>query len=68
MRHSTPGFVDGDPEDDKEYLEPNRSLDGGRKSDAYYYGDDPDADPEDSNLSAFFAQMGTDERLDEVGM
>lgn len=60
--------ADGDPEDDQEYLEPNHSLETGRKSGAVLYGDDPDADPEDSNLSALFAEMGTEERLGELGM
>jgi hypothetical protein len=61
-------LTDGDPEDDKEFVEPNRSLDSGRKSAATYYGDDPDADPEDANLSALFAQLGAEERLEELGM
>ena len=60
-------LTDGDPDDDKEFLEPNHSLDG-RKSAATYYGDDPDADSEDANLSALFAQLGAEERLEELGM
>jgi hypothetical protein len=68
MQNPPPPPIDGDPEDDKEYLEPNRSLDTGRKSVSTYYGDDPDADPEDSNLSALFVEMGTEERLNELGM
>ncbi|HEX2613224.1 MAG TPA: hypothetical protein VHO02_06510 [Fibrobacteria bacterium] len=69
MRQSTPASTDEDSEDDdREFLEPNRSLDVGRKSAATFYGDDPDADPSDSNLSALFAEMGTEERLGELGM
>jgi hypothetical protein len=61
-------LADEESEDDKEFLEPNRSLDAGRKAAATFYGDDPDADPDDSNLSALFAEMGTEERLGELGM
>lgn len=68
VSHPPPPVVDGDPEDEKEHIEPNRSLETGRKSVSAFYGDDPDADPEDSNLSALFAEMGTEERLGELGM
>lgn len=65
MRPSTPPEED-DPEDDS--LDPNHSLETGRKSESAFYGDDPDADPDDANLSALFAQLGTQDRLDEVGL
>jgi hypothetical protein len=68
MRPSPALSTDEDSEDDDEFLEPNRSLETGRKSAAAFYGDDPDVDPEDSNLSALFAEMGTEERLGELGM
>jgi hypothetical protein len=58
-----------EPDDEEGGLpEPNHSLDHGRKADAVYYGDDPAADPDDANLSALFAEMGVDERLDELGL
>ena len=59
------------PETDEESsdgIEPNHSLDHGRKAEARYYGDDPDAGGEDANLSALFAELGAEDRLDEVGL
>jgi hypothetical protein len=49
--------------------DPNRSLASDHRSRAAQSSEDgPGVDPDDTNLSALFAEMGVDERLDELGL
>lgn len=63
-----PGTDDESPEESPEESGSPHPMEHGRKAEARYYGDDPDATGDDANLSALFAEMGAEDRLDEVGL
>ncbi len=66
-RNPLPAAMDEAETDEEEYQEANHSLEAHHRVRAGAGLDEDGMDPDDPNVSAFYAQAGAEDRLREIG-